>query len=207
VELRDYVFFKELLPREYERLEAEAEKVRMEPGEMLYYQGEACERILFLQKGRIKVYMQPDDISAREMLLYELAPGEQCLVNTISTIGQSRTLASAVALEGVEAWAFSRDAILWLLNNSPAYRDFKIDLCQKRLASLIGLIASLKFDPIEQRIMNWLYVQGREVVEISHANLAETLGVSRESVSRNLKKLEKARYIELGYRLIIVRLA
>lgn len=198
MQLRSYQFFKDLTEVEISRLERDAVPMRASIGTILYYQDDVNDAILFLRSGRVKVYLQPESISQSEVTLYEVTPGEQCLVNTISTLSRSKTLASAVAVESVEGWMIPRETLLWLVDHSAAYRAFKLSLCHERLSALMGLIQSIKFEQLDQRILNWLYVQGQDVVYTTHANMATLMGVTREAVSRNLKKLEHGGLIRLG---------
>jgi CRP/FNR family transcriptional regulator len=62
----------------------------------------------------------------------------------------------------------------------------------------------LKFEQLDQRILNWLYVQGLDIIRITHEKLASFLGVSREAVSRNLKKLEQSGAVKLARGAIIL---
>jgi len=198
MQLLEYEFFKELGAQEQQIIEAASKPVALPIGTILYYEGDVCGDILFLKRGKVKVYLSPESVGAGEMTLYYIAPGEQCLVNTFSTVTAGKALASAVVDESIEGWLVPREQILWLINHSESYRNFKIELCGKRIAILMNLIKSIKFDQLDQRLLNWLYVQGKDTLHITHDKIASILGVSREAVSRNLKKLEASGSISLS---------
>jgi len=198
LKLQEYNFFKEIEDTEYKDIAKSASLKKFKKGEILFYQGENCTEVFFLKSGRIKVFMQSETISKKEITLYELKTPEQCLVNTLSTIMKQETIASAKALEECEVWLVPREKIVWLIDNSKAYRDFKFELCGKRLHKLLEFIYSLQFSSLEQRILNWIYVQSKERIDITHETLAAFLGVSREAINKNLKSLEKLGYISLS---------
>lgn len=198
MELFEYTFFHELSDDEKQMIQESAKYISLPIGSILYYEGDVNEDILFLKSGKVKVFITPSSITTGEVTLYYISPGEQCLVNTFSTVTQNKTMASAVVDESIEGWLIPRETILWLINNSQSYRDFKIDLCSQRLNVVLDLIKSIKFDQLDQRILNWLYVQGRETIHITHEKIASILGVSREAISRNLKKLELSGNIKLS---------
>ena len=198
MKLQEYNFFKEIEDTEYKDIAKSASLKKFKKGEILFYQGENCTEVFFLKSGRIKVFMQSETISQKEITLYELKTPEQCLVNTLSTIMKQETIASAKALEECEVWLVPREKIVWLIDNSKAYRDFKFELCGKRLHKLLEFIYSLQFSSLEQRILNWIYVQSKERIDITHETLAAFLGVSREAINKNLKSLEKLGYISLS---------
>jgi CRP/FNR family transcriptional regulator len=51
---------------------------------------------------------------------------------------------------------------------------------------------------MDQRLLNWLFVQGRDTILTTHEQIALILGTSREVISRILKNLEKEGIISLG---------
>ena len=198
MDLFEYEFFNDIKAEDRERIEQSSKYISLPIGSQLYYEGDVNQDILFLKHGKVKVYITPENIGKGEITLYYISAGEQCLVNTFSTVTQTPTLASAVVDESIEGWLIPKDNILWLINNSQNYRDFKIELCGERLGIVMDLIKSIKFDQLDQRLLNWLYVQGKNTIKITHEKIANILGVSREAISRNLKKLEKSGNIKLS---------
>ena len=59
----------------------------------------------------------------------------------------------------------------------------------------------VKFKNLDERIMDYLNESGRDIVTITHKNLAEKMNTSRTVVSRVLKKLEEKGKLKLfrGY--------
>ena len=198
MDLFEYEFFNDIKAEDRERIEQSSKYISLPIGSQLYYEGDVNQDILFLKHGKVKVYITPENIGKGEITLYYISAGEQCLVNTFSTVTQTPTLASAVVDESIEGWLIPKESILWLINNSQSYRDFKIELCGERLGIVMDLIKSIKFDQLDQRLLNWLYVQGKNTIKITHEKIANILGVSREAISRNLKKLEKSGNIKLS---------
>lgn len=198
MELDYYQFFHSLEPESLEKVRSEAKKVSLGVGTFLYYQGDINQGILFLTKGCVKVFLHADEIGKGEITLYYITPGEQCLVNTLSTISQTPATATAIVDESIEGWLVPTDTIRWLINNSPAYRDFKISFCAERLTQIMHLVEELRFKRMDQRLLNWLFVQGRDTIRTTHEQIAQILGTSREVISRILKNLEKEGVISMG---------
>ena len=198
MELLEYHCFTGLDKQEQLKIINESKKVILPSEQILYYTGDICQDVLFLKSGVVKVYIQPKEIGYEEMTLYELHSGSQCIVNLFSTISQSKTLATAQTVTPIEGWLLPKDTILWLINNSQTFREFKMEMFGRRLNALIDLLSDIKFSSIEQQLLNWLYVQGRDTIKITHDKIASIIGVTRETVSRNLKKLEQKGYIRLG---------
>lgn len=198
MELEHYQFFQSLEPESLEKVRSEAKKVSLGVGTFLYYQGDINQGILFLNKGSVKVFLHADEIGKGEITLYYITPGEQCLVNTLSTVSQTPATATAIVDESIEGWLIPTETIRWLIDNSPAYRDFKISFCAERLTQVMHLVEELRFKRMDQRLLNWLFVQGRDTILTTHEQIALILGTSREVISRILKNLEKEGIISLG---------
>lgn len=198
MQLQEYHFFKALEPHAMQKVQEDAKKITAGVGTFLYYQGDVNEGILFLEKGSVKVFLHSDEIGKGEITLYYITPGEQCLVNTLSTISQTPATATAMVDESIEGWLIPAQTMQWLMTNSPAYREFKVAFCAQRLGQILQLVEELRFKRMDQRLLNWLFVQGRETIHTTHEQIATILGTSREVISRILKNLEKEGVVLLG---------
>lgn len=198
MELDHYQFFQSLEPESFEKVRSDAKHVSLGVGTFLYYQGDINQGILFLNKGSVKVFLHSDEIGKGEITLYYITPGEQCLINTLSTISQTPATASAIVDESIEGWLVPASTIRWLIDNSPAYRNFKLSFCAERLTQVMHLVEELRFKRMDQRLLNWLYVQGRDTIRTTHEQIALILGTSREVISRILKNLEKEGIVTVG---------
>ncbi len=198
MELRDYPFFSMLSDEEMEKVESEAKSISLGVGNFLYYQGDVCEGVLFLKRGVVKVYLNAEKIGGGEITIYYITPGEQCLVNMISAISQVPTQANAVVDESIEGWLVSRDSLEHLMDTSKAFRDFKISFCATRLNEIFSLMEEVKFKRVDERLLNWLFAQGRDTIKTTHEQIAGILGTSREVISRILKNFEREGRISLG---------
>jgi len=198
MQLQEYQFFKSLETHAMQKVLEDAKKITAGVGTFLYYQGDVNEGILFLEKGSVKVFLHSDEIGKGEITLYYITPGEQCLVNTLSTVSQTPATATAMVDESIEGWLIPAQTMQWLVANSPAYREFKVAFCATRLGQILQLVEELRFKRMDQRVLNWLFVQGRETIHTTHEQIATILGTSREVISRILKNLEKEGVLLLG---------
>lgn len=198
MQLQEYQFFQSLEPFAMQKVQEDAKRISVGVGTFLYYQGDINEGILFLQKGSVKVFLHSDEIGKGEITLYYITPGEQCLVNTLSTISQTPANASAIVDESIEGWLVPASTMQWLMENSQAFREFKVAFCAQRLGSILQLVEELRFKRMDQRLLNWLFVQGRNTIYTTHEQIAQILGTSREVISRILKNLEKEGVVSLG---------
>ncbi len=79
----------------------------------------------------------------------------------------------------------------------PAFRQFVFAVFGERLADLMGLAEAVAFQRMDQRLAGALLGHGREL-QVTHQQLAESIGTVREIVSRLLKRFEQRGWIALG---------
>jgi len=194
-----YIFFKDLTSLEKEKFFNRAKKVNFSKGEILFWQGDLCGGILYIESGSLKVYLQNEN--GDEITLYTVEAGEQCVVNTSSSISSTPALGSAVSLDDIKGYMLDSQSVKELMKESNAYQDYMFSLFSLKLTSLAELIEDIKFKPLKTRIFSYLTSQNSNRVNITHDKIAQNLGTSRVVISRVLKELEKEGKVELqrGY--------
>jgi len=89
----------------------------------------------------------------------------------------------------------------WFLNYS-SWRSFYLKMNQQQTSFLLEIINDIAFENLEFRLMKYLeytsLVHKNNVISRKHFDIARDLRVSREAISRILKKLEKEDIITLG---------
>ncbi len=145
---------------------------------------------------KYKLYLQNN--SGDEITLYIVEAGEQCVVNTSSSISSTPALGSAVALEDVTGYMLDSKSVKELMHESDAYQEYMFRLFTLKLASLATLVEDIKFKPLKQRVLAFLKNKNINTVEITHDKIANNLGTSRVVVSRVLKELELEGELVLG---------
>lgn len=84
----------------------------------------------------------------------------------------------------------------------PSWRNFFIKMNQEQTTFLIEKINDIAFENLEYRLLKYIeetsFVHNDYTIFRKHFDIARDLRVSREAVSRILKKLEKEEIITLG---------
>lgn len=176
--------------------------VRVESGKELFSPGDACEGLGFMVEGSVKVALVNEQ--GRELVLYRVRPGESCTITISCLISGSLYPAHGVVEEDLTALAVPRAVFTELLERSPEFRTFVLEIFSARLTHLMELVQEVAFNKLDQRLAARLLALG-PVVEMSHDELARELGTSREIVSRILESFADEGTVELGRRLVCVR--
>ena len=197
-----YSFFSKFTDDEKKRFFTHAKKVSFNKGQILFLQGEMCAGILYIESGSLKVYLQGDD--GKEITLYSVEAGEQCIVNTSSTISKTPALGSAIALSDIQGYILETKNVKEMMSESSTYQEYMFSLFSMKLTSLATLVEDLKFKPLKQRVWLFLKSKNSKEIEITHEKIAQNLGTSRVVISRVLKQLEKSKKIKLGRNVITI---
>lgn len=90
---------------------------------------------------------------------------------------------------------------LWF-NKYNTWRLFFLKLNQLQTASLLNLINNIAFENLEFRVLKYIknssLIYNNNTINKKHFDIARDLKVSREAISRILKKLEREEIVTLG---------
>jgi CRP/FNR family transcriptional regulator len=170
-------------------------------GKNIYSEGDACSAIAFVLSGEVRVYKTGE--TGREITLYEIGPGETCILNASCLLsGTSYPAYAVTSAEGsmllVPAPDFRR-----MVSEHEALRDFVFGLLSRRLAGVMELVEEVAFGRMDQRLMDYLIEKSENnKLETTHQKIASNLGTSREVVSRLLKDFERKQEVKLSRNLI-----
>ena len=84
----------------------------------------------------------------------------------------------------------------------PEWTDFIFNLYQKRFEELLDVVNAVAFQKMDVRLMNLLQqkstLYNTKDILVTHQQLADEMGTTREAVSRVLKQLEKSQALVLS---------
>ena len=198
--MQEFDFFDKLEEKSKEKLLAASTFLEVPSGMKLYSQGDICADILFLTKGRVRVSRQHEN--GQSVLLYYFEQGEQCNVNFTSSYNSAPAVGTAIAETDLEGFDVPVGLIAELFVEDKAFQGYVFDQYVKRLDSMASLIEEIRFSSLDTRLLQWLLSQDEKSIHISHEEIGDILGTSREVVSRLLKGFEKNGIVKLSRRLI-----
>lgn len=155
-------------------------------------EGEMIKHIPFLVTGSIKVYTLLEE--GKETVCYYMQPNDSCLMTFYAIFNNYRSKVSAVTLVESEIIFVPVSVITrWLISfpdiNKIFYQEY-----DKRLSDMMDMINETLYERLDVRILNFIkrqiVIQRCNTVKVTHKEIADNLGTSREVVSRVLKKIE-----------------
>lgn len=198
--MKSFDFFDKLKEKSQEELLAASTFMKIPSGMILYSQGDICADILFLTKGRVRVVRQHEN--GQSVLLYYFQQGEQCNVNFTSSYNSAPAVGTAIAETDLEGWDIPVELISRLFIEDKEFQRYVFDQYVNRLDAMASMIEEIRFSSLDTRILHWLQSQEEKTISISHEELGDIIGTSREVISRILKAFEKNKIVKLSRRTI-----
>jgi CRP/FNR family transcriptional regulator, cyclic AMP receptor protein len=175
--------------------------VEFEKKEVIYSQGDACQNVLYIQKGGVKLSVVNE--TGKEVVVAALGPGdffgEGCLAGQPLRIGMAtaNTATTVLVIEKKEMirvlhaeHALSDRFISYMLSRNIRIEADLVDQLfnstEKRLARALLLLARYGKDDQPQRVLP----------KISQETLAETIGTTRSRVNLFMNKFKKLGFIK-----------
>ena len=170
--------------------------VKIPDGTKLYTQGDICSGILFLTKGRVRVVRQNEN--GQSVLLYYFSKGEQCNVNFTSSYNSAPAVGTAIAETDLEGYDVPVELVTKLFIEDKGFQKYVFDQYVNRLESMASLVEEIRFSSLDTRLLHWLQSQDKKEILLSHEELGDIIGTSREVISRILKGFEKNNIVKLS---------
>jgi len=206
--LRKVPLFAHLDDKTLERLEGIAIKRVYPRNTILISKGDVSDQLFVVLRGKLKVTI-PDE-SGKEITLSLLGPGDY--FGEIALIdGEART-ATIVTIEATEVLTLARADFQRILKSSPELMFDLLTVLARKVRFATEKLESLAFDDVYGRLVKVMMQLAKPqenhwVVEqrLTHQDIADMIGSSREMVSRILKALETGGYISIDKKRITIR--
>jgi CRP/FNR family transcriptional regulator len=177
-----------------QRIRDTLQTVSLPSGTTVFDERQPCQGFPFVLGGAIRVAKV--SASGRELPLYRVQAGENCIITSSCLLGHADYNARGVS-EGETTLALLPRALFDEMLGVPVFRDYVFSLFSERMAELMQLVEEVAFRKLDQRLAALLLGKGR-VVRATHQQLADELGSVREMVSRLLKGFAEQGLVRLG---------
>lgn len=182
-----------LSDEELERLIPMLTERRFKPRQMLFAAGDPAERVYLLLKGRVKIYQVAEN--GKEIILDVVSKGD--VVGDMAIVENGERVACAQAIEETMAVSISWDDFSHLMQQSPKLGFAMMELMAHRLAGMQRTFMNIVSKPVSARLADTLMSRQQEDgtvrLGLTHQELAQTIGTSRETVTALL-----SRFVTLG---------
>jgi len=168
---------------------------RLREGDIAYYQGQICHNYVMCIEGQTRIFKTSE--AGREIMLYQVGPGETCVLTTSCLIAGNPFPAESTAQADVLLAALPATVFHRLLVSSPKFRHYVLSNYGDLLSSLIMLVDEVAFASLDLRLARRLLTESEAngIVSKTHQQLALDLGSVREVISRYLSEWERTGWV------------
>ena len=211
IQLKDVPLFQGLSDGEIGQIVPYLYEKNFNKGEVLFSEGNACERVFIVREGRVKFYRMTSE--GREQILEMLGPGETCACNPGSR--EWFCNATAQAVTDCKVWFLARDQYIRLVETHAHLSHALNRVFAERLRCLSSLVEEVSLKDAKKRVVKFLLdmlaheqektpSQKNLPVPFTREELAQRLGIARETVARQLHQLKRKKLIDIKPRQILV---
>ena len=190
-----------------ENLQKKAIKRTFPKNAILFSKGDDSDALFLILKGKVKAVILDEE--GRELILNIHGPGE-CIGEVALLDGRTRS-ATIITKDQTQALIIYRKDFMEIAYNDKETLMKIIHLILERLRLATDKIESLVFQNTHHRLLNFLAQMSEEkdgqriiAEKLTHHEISNIIGSSREMVSRILKELLRDGYISIEKKRIIL---
>lgn len=153
-------------------------------------QGQIIRFLPIVVSGNIKVYSDEDTI---QFLLYYITSGETCIFSFAHIFNDQPLEFSAQAETDSELLLLPIHKVQEWFTKYPSFSNMLLQGYQKHYNDLLDTTKQIICYNLEDRLLSYLRTKAQinksDILKISHQDIADDLGTSREVITRLMKKL------------------
>ncbi len=199
-------------PEEIEQIASILMPKDVKKRDILFYEGEPCDVIYFINKGRVKVYKTTED--GREQIVNLLGKGD--MFPHVGWYGGSAYPATAESLEDGHFYFLYINKFTQLLENNPRLTLKLLQELDGKIRELQGRLSNVLSRDMTEKIMNVLYSLAKNKgqkseegfvldIELTHQDIANMVGTTRETASRVISQLKKEGKLFLDHKMLLIK--
>ena len=190
-----YAMLRDLPAAERDRMFQAASLMKVPAGATLFDEGDPCRGFALLLAGAVRVSKVAP--TGRELHLYDVTPGDACILTSACLLGQSTYKARAIARENLEMVILPAPAFRDVVDRLEPFRHQVFARFSERMTEMMELVAAVAFQKLDQRLASSLIAKPNPI-RTTHQELADELGSIREIISRLLKNFADQGWIRVG---------
>lgn len=192
--LRAVSLFSSLNEDQLEALSAQCRRRQFTKNTLLFMEGDNSDQLFIVESGTVKIFASDEE--GNQVTLNYLSQGDY--FGELALLDSGPRSASAQTINNTVVLCLSQQAFTDLLSDNPALSQAVIRKLAGQVRELTATVKDQALLDVYGRVVKVLenqedYASGRR---LTHAEIANIVGSSREMVSRIIKELSLGAYIE-----------
>jgi CRP/FNR family cyclic AMP-dependent transcriptional regulator len=204
--LEQVSLFAGLAPEERETIERHAVSKHYRKNTVIIEKGDDANSLYLVLRGRVKVYVA--DADGKEIVLNEQGAGQH--LGELALLGDTQRTASVVTLEDSDFLVLTKRSFQQCLAEHPGIAFNLIGDLVRQVCRLTEEVSDLALLDVYGRIAKTLTENAGEqdgrlvTTRLTHQEIADRVGSSREMVSKILKDLRTGGYVSVDGKQFII---
>ena len=167
-------------------------------GAILFSPGDSVKGYVVVLSGKVNVSLT--GATGREILLYEVAPGQSCIQSTLGLLGGDDYTAEAIAESDSRLVLLPRALFMDLLDASQTFRALVFTAFAGRMQTMMQLLEKVAFQRVECRLAAHLLAHSDTdgTLTVTQQDMATAVGSAREVISRRLDAWSRRGWVKTG---------
>lgn len=193
-------FFEYLTQEEKNELISKSYIGEYENGEIVHSKNASCTGLLITLSGNFRGFISGPN--GRQITLFKLYERDVCMLSASCVFQNLNYDVSLEAQWNCSAIIIDSSFVKKLCESNFQVMNFLLNLAQDKLSQVMYVLEQTIFFSLDDRIKDFLLNESRyqnsSIIYLTHENIANELGSSREVISRILKRFEKESLIEVS---------
>ena len=167
-------------------------------GREIFVEGDEVDGVALMMSGVVRVYKLGE--TGREITLYRFGEGESCVITANAILNQQDFPAIAQVVQDAEAVMIPAEVFRNWVKQYDLWREFVFGLVSDRLASVMEIVEEVAFHRMDRRVASFLLDRSelQNPILITHQEIANEIGSSREVISRLLEDFSNREMVRLS---------
>ncbi len=173
-------------------------------GDTLLRVGQTIRSTMLILDGIVKLYREDEE--GKEFFIYHLNAGQACSLSMVCAARYETSEVLAKAVTDATVLSIPLDYMDEWMSKYKSWYRFVITSYRDRFEELLKTIDAIAFSKMDERLEYYLKNQVEnfgETLKMTHLEIANDLGTSREVVSRLLKKMEAKKWLVIQRNAIV----
>lgn len=199
--------FNELEKHEFQLVQQHFKPLKFKKNQLIFHEEGIPTGVYLLNSGRAKIYKTR--LNGKEQIFYIYQPGD--LLGYHALLCNEPYEDGCVAIENCILYFIEKTKFYQLLSQIPHLKELLIQNMSHEFGVMVNTITVMAQKPLRERLALFLLMlkekysadkNNQHLINLSRMDLANLVGTTRESLTRQLKSFEEEKLIEIKGRSI-----